>query len=327
MVSSRSPGANRPEEEAAAWYAGRSIGNVGPKDQVAFDAWIAADAVHGRAYARLEALMGSLSTLDVHPDVRVLRAQAASLARAHRRNRMSLRIAGIGGLAAAMALAAFFVSWPFSTERMTMETGAGEIRRAVFSDGTQAWLGSHTRIELEYARNRRAIRVRRGEAFFDVAKNKRRPFVVSAGERSVTALGTAFDVRVFEADFIVTLLRGSVSIRRALSDGEKETRLQSGQQYWLNGDVAVVRDVDAEAQVSWHDGLIKLDDTSLGEAVATFNHNSKIRLLISDDRLSALRVSGTFHAGSAWDFARALQVEHPVLAVRQPSGDILLKYR
>jgi len=318
----------RANREAAEWYARLSSGGAPDlPDRAAFDRWIAADIEHRRAYAKLEATLSGLSVLRDHPDIQSLRTQAASMRHRGGPGRLYWRAATCGGLAAAAALAFFVALQILPVEQITVQTGPGELRHIGLSDGTQVWIGSDSRIDVAYARGRRGVTLARGEAFFDVAENKQRPFVVSAADRVVTARGTAFDVRLFDSDFSVTLLRGSVGVGRPASGDGVETTLQPGQQYRLAAGISVVRDVDAAAQTAWHDGVIQLTDSSLAEAVATFNHNSRTKLLVGDETVSSLRVSGTFRTGSAGDFAHALEVALPVVVVRQSSGDILLRHR
>ncbi len=320
------------QQAAAHWYARRAR-ELSTAEQAEFSAWLASDPANRRAYDEVEAMLSRLSRLESHPEMAALRADAARLAQrqgqgqGQGRRRAAQMALGIAGLAVAACFAASIGLWNLSAERSTLQAGPGELKQATLSDGTRAWLGSDTRLEVAYTRGQRSVAVTRGEAFFDVAKNKHRPFVVTARDRTVTALGTAFDVRVYDPDITVTLVRGAVGVHRAPGEGGGETRLHPGQQYLLKDGVAIVRDVDAEAQVAWRQGVIELDDTSLSEAVATFNHNSRVKLLIGDDRLASLRVSGTFHTTRANDFARALQVELPIDAVPQSSGDILLKQR
>jgi len=73
-------------------------------------------------------------------------------------------------------------------------------------------LNSNSQVQIEFTADKRTVRLLRGEAFFEVAHNKERPFVVIAGENEVTAVGTAFEVR-YEPDHIdVTLVEGKVNV-------------------------------------------------------------------------------------------------------------------
>ncbi len=91
-------------------------------------------------------------------------------------------------------------------------TSIGEQRTVPLDDGSRIALNSNSQVQIEFTADKRTVRLLRGEAFFEVAHNKERPFVVIAGENEVTAVGTAFEVR-YEPDHIdVTLVEGKVNV-------------------------------------------------------------------------------------------------------------------
>ena len=91
-------------------------------------------------------------------------------------------------------------------------TAIGEQRTVPLDDGSRIALNSNSQVKIEFTAERRAVRLLRGEAFFEVAHNRVRPFVVIAGDNEVTAVGTAFEVR-YEPDHTdVTLVEGKVNV-------------------------------------------------------------------------------------------------------------------
>src|SRR5690606_33638330 len=88
----------------------------------------------------------------------------------------------------------------------------GERRTETLPDGTEVVLNTDSALEMRYSKGRRYIEVKQGEAQFEVAHDASRPFVVSIGEDTVTALGTRFQVRREQGSAIVTLLEGSVEV-------------------------------------------------------------------------------------------------------------------
>jgi transmembrane sensor len=148
---------------------------------------------------------------------------------------------------------------------------------------------------------------------------------VAVDGRTVTALGTAFDVRAYLNDTTVTLVRGSVAIAR---EGEgREALLRPGQQFEVSFGVASVRDVDAAAETSWRTGVLEFDAVTLAEAVTEFNRSAARSIVISDQRLANLQVSGVFRANDPLGFAAALVPAYPLTATPQSSGDVVLSYR
>jgi transmembrane sensor len=94
----------------------------------------------------------------------------------------------------------------------TYATGIGEQRLVRLDDGTRLSLNSGTRVRIAYDDSARRVELERGEAYFEVAHNPARPFIVTAGNHQVTALGTVFVVRYETAQTAVTLLEGRVAV-------------------------------------------------------------------------------------------------------------------
>src|SRR5690606_15969424 len=136
--------------------------------------------------------------------------------------------AAVVGMAVAIAYAVIptFSDGPASnssiiraaTEGGAFRTAVGERSSITLSDGASVVLNTNSRIEVRYTPERRNVRLLAGQAWFQVAKHPERPFVVEAGDRRVTALGTAFDVRMDSRDSVqVTLAEGKVSVEPILS--------------------------------------------------------------------------------------------------------------
>src|SRR4029077_19161785 len=91
-------------------------------------------------------------------------------------------------------------------------TDIGERSLLVLADGSKVTLNTASAVHADYTGPERRVTLVRGEAFFDVAKDHTRPFVVSAGSRNVIAVGTAFDVRLQDRRVRVTLVEGKVRV-------------------------------------------------------------------------------------------------------------------
>lgn len=116
------------------------------------------------------------------------------------------------GLALAASLLIAAIGIGFYVQHSGLRTGIGERRTVLLDDGTQVTLNTATRMTVDYDKHRRHVRLESGEAFFEVAKRPEWPFVVTAGDREVTALGTSFLVRRDSARIAVTLLEGKVRV-------------------------------------------------------------------------------------------------------------------
>ncbi|ATE66873.1 FecR family protein [Rhizorhabdus dicambivorans] len=313
-------------EAAAYWYARMSSDVKLPDDQAAFDGWISQRPEHAEAYAEACATAASFAALTGHPEVEALRVEALLLEEQRRRPLLA-RIGSMGTAAGLMAAAAAFLFYLLSvpTETGVWQTAPGQTRQIALSDGSTVVLGSDSRLEIRFRRTGRDLEIGRGQAYFDVAHDSTRPFVVAADGRRVTALGTAFDVRSYPNDTTVTLVRGRVEIAR--EDGSREALLMPGQQFRAASGGTSVRDVDGVAETSWRVGRLEFQNISLVDAVTEFNRSAPQSIVIADTRLADLRLSGVFRADDAYGFAMALVPAYPITATRQSSGDIVLRYR
>jgi transmembrane sensor len=327
LMSRPPPQSEDVEEAAALWYARMTSELRTPADESRFEAWLAESEVHAEVYNELCALSGGLDAIRSHPRLAAYRVEA-QLIEERQRGPFSSRIAWASAACALIVVltAVIFLSLrPAPLVADVWATARGETRQIALSDGSKFVLGSNSRVEIRFQRERRDVQLTQGQAFFEVAPDAHRPFVVQVGERTVTALGTKFDVRSFSEETIVTLVHGRISI-----DGQRHahpTILDPGQQFYADRTKTEVRKVDAILETSWRQGILEFKDVTLAEAVTEFSRNSKQTITLGDAKLSTLRVSGVFHANDASGFARALIPAYPVTATFHDSGDIVLNLR
>jgi transmembrane sensor len=217
------------------------------------------------------------------------------------------------------------------------QTGIGETSTLTLADGSTVTLNARSRIEVSVSDRQRRVDLHDGQAFFKVARDGEHPFVVGVADRDVTALGTAFDVRLDSTSVRVTLLEGKVRISqdplvaRAASQnaGRRQTEprfLSPGQQFVAELPARtepVVRDVDVSKAVSWRDGRVFLENLTLAAAVAEMNRYSTIQITVADTQIANLRVNGMFRAGEQEAFITALQEYFPITTRREGASIIL----
>lgn len=226
-------------------------------------------------------------------------------------------------------------------------TAVGEQRTLTLEDGTRVYLNTNSRAVVHYDKKLRQVNLEKGEALFEVAKRPEWPFVVTAGDRQVTALGTAFVVRRDEKDLAVTLVEGKVTVspvkfvstgapKRQGEEASKvpqRTRdpgvaavftLSPGQRLTLASSAPPKVDrPPLERVTAWQRGQVAFDNTPLADAVAEMNRYSTVRLLVEDRSSAAIRVSGIFRAGDSADFARAVAKTYR-LQVRNEADEVIL---
>lgn len=193
----------------------------------------------------------------------------------------------------------------------SFSTGIGEQRVLRLEDGSRITLNANTRLSVDYDNARRHVAITEGEAYFSVAKNPARPFVVTAGTLQVRALGTAFVVRTEQARTAVTLVEGKVSVKpvtdAARPAAPAEVVLSPGRRL-LQAAAGPPR-VDRprlESVTAWRRGEVILNHTPLLEAIVELNRYDETQLVIDDPRIADLPISGIYQAGDSSVFAETM---------------------
>lgn len=286
-------------DDLACRWAARMDRGLTTEEQVALEAWLADDRRHQGALLRAQA---ALSLLDRGRALNV-RDEAEPAEASHPGRRQFLRFGG-AGLAAALAAGLGWRSWFSGTP---INTGVGEIRRMPLVDGSLAVVNSASRIRVAFTPERRDIELAHGEAWFEVAKNRVRPFTVMAGKARVQAVGTAFDVRRNGDGSDVLVTEGTVKVWSVSSDAEP-VLVTAGQRAVVREtgavEVASLGPTMSDHRLAWREGRIVLDDMTLADAAAEFNryHDRKLEI---DPTLADRQVVGWFHTDDIEGFARA----------------------
>jgi transmembrane sensor len=338
-------------DQAAVWFARRRSGSWSETDASNFAAWLKADTSHTAAWASYERLWDRLETVRDDPKILSIRESARRSAARREALQRSGRVAA--ALAASVVLG-LSVWWTTRTSVMTSDrpsvptaasssnavvalirdasTEVGEHSILMLPDGSKVTLNTASAVHADYAGRERRVTLIRGEAFFNVARDSTRPFVVFAGARHVIAIGTAFDVRMKDHQIKVTLVEGKVRIVRATDSTAAATThsrqavdLEPGSALLTQEDGAdQVERLDAVRATSWTSGKLVFDGERLADVVAEMNRYSHERLEIADPALNGRRVSGVFEPTSGPAFAKALEAYGIARATQQSASTIVL---
>jgi transmembrane sensor len=298
-MSEQRSGTNSIDDCAIAWVGLLDKGALAPAARAELEAWLAEDARHGGAFFRAQAAWKSFDRLGILPNDEEDTPETNDWF-----TRRSILAAG--GAAAALAAAAATVAFVW-TGRAQILTPLGEIRRVPLADGSLAAVNSNTKVNIALRPNLREITLDQGEAWFEVAKDLNRPFIVAAGDVRVRAVGTAFSVRRRNDGADVLVTEGSVETWKVGAENRK--RLVVGGSKVFVSDVAgpsevLVASTQIDRALAWRQGEIALDGETLSDAAAEFNRYNKRKLLI-DPILSEKRLVGWFHTNEPETFARA----------------------
>ncbi len=199
----------------------------------------------------------------------------------------------------------------------TFSTGVGGLRVVRIADGSVITLNTGTAVEVSLLRRERRVRLERGEAFFEVAKDAKRPFIVEAGDQRIIAVGTAFSVRREGADLEALVAEGTVRTEVAGEQGRDTGGFPAGSMLHIrSGKMQVERrsQTDIDKILSWRKGLLTLADVPLKEAIAELNRYNQRQIVIVDPSLSDMQIGGVVRLGNQEAFIHLLEEAFPVRA-------------
>lgn len=327
---------SRVHEAAARWFLRLNGKRCTAEDRESFRAW-RSEPANAAAYAAVEAAWAWSGNAAEPAEVDSLPEQARTRAPAR-----ALPLAAAAACIVAAALVAgWLLGWPPSrapdeaaladaarapaAAADVYGTGVGERSTVTFSDGSLVFLNTSTRLRAELSAGARHVVLLEGQALFEVAHDPERPFVVTAGEHRVTAIGTAFDVRLDQDRLQVTLIEGRVSVENpAARDGAApaRTELEPGQQLIdAAGGGVEIRTAPVKRMTSWREGRLIFENEPLSAAVEEMNRYSTTRIRLADPALGELRISGVFRTGQSRVFAEALAAYFPLDASLAPGHD------
>jgi len=339
-------------DTASRWLAERNDGLSSARTRE-FQRWCLADPRHAAAVARLEAACAILEEMprvraELQPVVGFPAARPMAVRGPSRPAWWSL----VAGLAAIVCLTALgWWQWPGAISAVeSYTTSAGGFERVVLADGSVVELNADTAVHVAFARNERRVVLMSGEAHFAVAPDAARPFIVSAGDVSVRAVGTAFNVRLATAAVEVLVTEGRVAVARptdpaSLNDRRPRgsnprasvSQLHAYERLVIPNPVPlaqtglappVVERISPEmvrTALAWQERKLVFADTPLREVVGQFNRRNRLQLVIADPALDERPVGGTFAADNAEGFVRLLEGSRTIVVERRGEFEILLR--
>jgi transmembrane sensor len=305
---------------AAQWFERLQNEDLASEDVLSWQRWLAADAAHRDAFERCQDLW---KRLDEMPAPKL--PSRAELA-AETRGAQNLRIFA---LAASFIALAVLVAWVLigksapSSQMTAFETGAAEHQDARLPDGSQLSLGAKSLLVIHFVAQERSVALERGEAFFEVARDKERPFVVRAGGAMITAIGTAFNVRKTGGRVLVAVSEGIVMVED--SQTHLERRVGSGQQVVMERSEAApkVRAMNPDAAMGWRAGRLQYLGEPLKYVLADVSRYSKEEITLADPQAGELLVTGTVFESDVDAWLGSLEEILPVTVQRQKSGRVV----
>jgi transmembrane sensor len=291
----------RDEDAAVRWAIRLDGGPLDAKAQRELDAWLDADARREGALLRAEGALAYLDRGRAMSDVE----QAPTEAPHGMGRRLFLAGGALSGLAAA-GITGFILLRPRSVE---IATAVGEVRRVPLTDGSVASVNTNSHIAVAMLDKRREVRLQDGEAWFQVAPDKARPFIVEAGDVRVQAVGTAFSVRRREGGADVLVTEGVVETW-VVGHEDRRTRIAAGSKSFvatIEPRIEVVAaSEDIDRALAWRTGELALSGESLDYAVSELNRYNNRKLVVEGRRLGREPLVGYFRTDQPENFGRTV---------------------
>ncbi|QBF26142.1 DUF4880 domain-containing protein [Pseudomonas tructae] len=269
-------------DDALDWQVLLHSGNASASDKARYQRWCALSPAHAQAASEAEALWADLGQT---------RAAAEVVAPAPRRRRwgaalaasLVLAVVGYGGLQQAPALLADY------------HTGVGQQQRITLTDGSQVTLNSGSALSVDFSSGERRVLLKAGEALFEPAADPR-PFVVDAGAEPVQGSAAVFSVR-----------RDGGGNRVVVAQGQARV-----------GGRVLETSPDARAQTAWQRGKLIFNAKPLREVLAELERYQHGRIVLSDQQLAALQVSGVFDLNDPQGLLRTLEQRYALKVTYLP---------
>jgi len=319
--------------EAAEWLTKHDRG-LTAVEQDEFFQWLSSDprhgawfAVHRKNWQRLDGITDWRPQHGSEPNPDVL-ARPSALTRARR---SALVIAAAGILVVVLGFLGFR---EFAPSRTEPEAGGYESR--LFEDGTLVELNRGAEIEVNFTINERRVVLRHGEAFFTVAKDAQRPFIVSANGAQIRAVGTAFNVMFDRGAVEVLVMEGKVAVAPPPA-AVRKAETPAAPPLVVAGERAMVslaHDVppriapasaDQMARIrAWQPQLLDFSSVPLEKAMEEFNRRNRVKLVLADSSRGQIPIVASIRSDNIEGFVSLVAAAAGLTAERRGSYEIVL---
>lgn len=272
-------------EEVADWIFRNKEPRQTAAEKAAFQQWLNSDPDNRHVYAAAERLMGEARiAIQSDPALRDFKVKPRNVTKP------------IAGSLVALALASslfFLLDGPMRLQADAIsETGEQPV--ITLADGSTLQLNASSAVAYDYNDRRRTVRLLRGQAFFQVVGDPNRPFTVEAGDARITALGTAFDIRLGNTETGVIVTQNAVIVE-SVGGLHTSVRVEQGQQaaYARATGFSDVRASDSLTALAWRRGQLVVDNAPLSYVVEEMRRHFSGQIVVASGDLSRRRVSGT----------------------------------
>lgn len=302
------------DAEAAAWAARIDAGPLSAQDEARLEQWLACDSRRRGAFMRMRAVAlqsERAKALGANFDPKEFGASTNEDGLGGPQTWSRRRYAVWSAASGIAACAAAVLAVTLIPRATPYESALGQVRTVTLEDGSVITLNTDTEIRVRFDDDRRTVELDRGEALFDVAKDRARPFTVGADGTSVMAVGTSFIVKKLNsADPVEILVReGVVEVRRNVA-AAKPVRMVANTRMVSSSTLAMISPTklapdEVTRALAWKAGRIAFEGDTLEDAAQAFTRYSDTRIIIQDPSVGREEITGLFASNDPVGFARA----------------------
>lgn len=326
--------------EACAWIARLETGDLSKQDRLVFSEWMDRSPAHVEAITKMAQLSSDINII-AGMDVSLEKATKSTAPFAKQNHRKSIFNIPNLALASFVILISFTIVFDMNTmpdhSKLIMTTSVGEYKENLLSDGSLIKLNTNSQIKVDYTDQQRNIYLLKGEAFFDVSHDVKRPFIVYAQNKIVRAVGTAFGVRVKDTELEVVVSEGRVELKDFIDLAKVKSvplslandnvnkasintmpakkvspvYLDAGQRTIVSPErkkinINMVSKREIVRELSWQEGLLDFSSTPLPEVVSEVSRYTSLKIEIADPELHELTFGGIIRTGEVDTLFEAL---------------------
>lgn len=349
------------EGEAREWFLLQQERELNASEQEAFEAWAQEDILHQECFQQLHQIWNGL-------------AEAAALAQAPQRQpsgilswhqkisawfsggvfsdgffsssvgaALNMRWAIASVAATVIVVSAVWitaVNFPVVPAPQVYSTGISEVKEIPLSDGSLVTLGADSRMLVDFQQDSRHVSLSKGQAFFDVAKNREKPFYVATHHATVRVVGTRFEVyqnldqvKVSVEEGVVEVVRNAVkktpellsndtsSIKNALDKRVLTAGHQVRTSAQIMGEVTELNDLEV---ASWRQGRLVYRDAQLSDVIADVNRYRQGEILLGTEPLKHVRITTSFSVEQVDTVVSMLEKSLPLSVHYESEGRVLI---
>lgn len=200
----------------------------------------------------------------------------------------------------------------------TITSKQGMVSQIILADGTKVWLnsGSTLQFPLKFDSRKREVKLT-GEAYFEVAKNDKQPFLLNTQELNIEVLGTSFNVVSYNDETIseVVLVTGKIKLSTENHNMTKELGfMHPGQKtvYYRNNKKVYTEEVDVDKYTAWRNGELMFRDDSMEDVIKRLSRWFNVEIIVTDSEINEYVYTATFKDESLMQVLSFLKFSAPI---------------